>query len=60
VLPLVLCGCCCGGGGCCGCCHLQELLRHHPYDVPQITAVPIVASSAQYERWMEEVLLPPK
>ncbi|MBA4017260.1 MAG: hypothetical protein C0483_08810 [Pirellula sp.] len=34
------------------------LLQLHPYDTPEIVAVPIVAGSAAYLRWIDESLKP--
>lgn len=30
---------------------------HHPYDVPEILALPVAMGSEQYLRWIEEVTL---
>lgn len=32
----------------------ELILSHHSYEVPQIVALPISASSPDYLRWMEE------
>lgn len=38
---------------------LEEAIRKiHPYDVPEIVAVPIVAGSQPYLEWLERVLTP--
>ena len=29
------------------------LLRHHPYDTPEILAIPVVAGSEEYLRWVD-------
>ncbi len=34
----------------------QELIRHHPYEVPEIIATPISAGSEHYLSWVEENL----
>lgn len=36
----------------------QEVRRMHSYDVPEILAVPVLAGSEPYLRWMEENLKP--
>lgn len=36
---------------------IDELLRReHPYEVPELAAVPILAGSPAYLRWLEECL----
>lgn len=38
---------------------LQEhLLRHHPWDKPEVAAVRIVSGSAEYLRWVETATEP--
>lgn len=32
------------------------LMRHHPYDVPEVLALPVMAGSAPYLAWMRERL----
>lgn len=32
----------------------KTIKTHHPYETPEIIAVPIVAGSAEYLRWIEE------
>ena len=32
----------------------ELILSHHSYKVPQVIALPIVASSPDYQRWLEE------
>jgi periplasmic divalent cation tolerance protein len=32
----------------------EAIVRLHPYEVPEILAVPIVAESAGYGRWLDE------
>jgi len=35
---------------------IEEAIRRlHPYDVPEILAVPVVAGSASYVAWLEEM-----
>lgn len=34
----------------------QRIQELHPYEVPEIIAVPIVDGSAEYLRWIEETL----
>jgi len=34
----------------------QEIQKHHPYDVPEILAVPVSAIGKDYEKWMQGVL----
>ncbi|HEY4684002.1 MAG TPA: divalent-cation tolerance protein CutA [Candidatus Acidoferrales bacterium] len=36
-----------------------EVERLHSYDVPEVVALPILAGSPQYLRWLEECLLRP-
>lgn len=36
----------------------EELRRLHSYEVPEILAVPVVAGSESYLRWMSENLVP--
>jgi periplasmic divalent cation tolerance protein len=35
-----------------------HVLKHHPWNKPEVSAVPIVAGSAAYLRWMEETTEP--
>lgn len=38
---------------------LTEYIRkHHPYDVPEITAMPIVDGSAEYLQWLTDETRP--
>eukprot|EP00899_Mesostigma_viride_P016253 jgi/Mesvir1/24629/Mv21937-RA.1 len=34
--------------------------KHHPYDTPEVIAVPIVAGSAKYLRWIDDSVHPKK
>lgn len=34
----------------------QEIQKHHPYDVPEIIAVPVFAVSESYQQWLGEEL----
>jgi len=34
------------------------IAEHHPYDVPEIVAVPIVAASRSYRRWLDQSIPP--
>ena len=34
----------------------QAIIRHHPYDVPEIIALPIVAGNQDYLNWVEDSL----
>ena len=36
---------------------LQWFDNHHPYDCPQVTALPLTRVAAQYETWLREQLL---
>ncbi len=37
---------------------IQELLRReHPYELPELAAVPITGGSPEYLRWIEDCLL---
>ncbi|MFF2066417.1 divalent-cation tolerance protein CutA [Streptomyces sp. NPDC058200] len=36
-----------------------HLLRHHPWDKPEVVAVPVVAGSADYLQWVEATTEPP-
>jgi periplasmic divalent cation tolerance protein len=39
---------------------LEEAIRRlHPYEVPEILAVPVVAGSAAYLAWLDASVLPP-
>ncbi|MFC4035670.1 divalent-cation tolerance protein CutA [Streptomyces polygonati] len=35
-----------------------HLVEHHPWDKPEVTAVPIAAGSAAYLRWVEQSVEP--
>ena len=37
-----------------------HLLEHHPWDKPEVAAVPIVAGSEMYLRWVEQSTKPAK
>lgn len=37
----------------------QEIRRLHPYELPQILAVPVLAGSAEYLRWIEKQVAKP-
>ncbi len=38
---------------------LQIMIReHHPYDVPEILAMPVVEGNKEYLAWLEKELLP--
>lgn len=32
----------------------QVISEHHPYDVPEIIATPLVATTAAYGKWLDE------
>jgi periplasmic divalent cation tolerance protein len=32
----------------------QEIKRHHPYDVPEIIALPVVAGDVPYLKWIKK------
>lgn len=34
----------------------EEILKHHPYDVPEIIAIPIVDGHSAYFDWIENVV----
>ncbi len=38
----------------------QRILQIHPYDTPEVVALPIVAGSADYLRWVTDQVLPEK
>jgi periplasmic divalent cation tolerance protein len=38
---------------------MQAIARMHPYEVPEIIAVPVIASAAPYREWVREQTAPP-
>ena len=34
----------------------QQIQKHHPYDVPEIIALPVFAMSKDYQKWLNEEL----